>query len=469
MLSKVLTMTLCRDRCLRVACVLSIAVVCARAESTDVAGTMPEDYLPPLKTILAAAMKQSPQIIAKEMEIALNEARVYGADAQRWPSLGGNLNYQTNTTAVASNQDSQSRDSGLVYNLAFNQAIFHWGQIKNEGEKARIGVMISERNLAEAYRMLALTLRRDYLALIGQKIGVRNAAYQRDLAEAAYKFAMDKRQAGTASEGEVYTWQFNLDDARLQADRMEAQFVSMRRVFAHAAGIGSIAAEAIPDEIPAPAYADAVAKELLAAQLRDGGKSTLQAQIDEMAVRQADLLYRIARVRLLPMFNASAGYSLQNTTTVGAGSVSQTGTTQENVGIGGSWAIFDGWATRGAKREAQASKRLAELNLQAHSEATLDQAQTLERQVALDAQAMAYSERRHGGAVAIVERAKDEAKRGNVSESYIATAKGDLYINDYTNALARATFLNDWSSFVSLAGTDPVLNNLPPRYVREKR
>jgi len=41
----------------------------ARADTTVIAGSLPEDYLPELKVIIGAALRQSPQIIAKEIEI----------------------------------------------------------------------------------------------------------------------------------------------------------------------------------------------------------------------------------------------------------------------------------------------------------------------------------------------------------------------------------------------------------------
>ena len=44
-----------------------------------------------------------------------------------------------------------------------------------------------------------------------------------------------------------------------------------------------------------------------------------------------------------------------------------------------------------------------------------------------------------------------------------------LLAAEYNNANARAKFLWHWSDFVSLAATDPVANNLPSHYAREKR
>jgi hypothetical protein len=82
---------------------------------------------------------------------------------------------------------------------------------------------------------------------------------------------------------------------------------------------------------------------------------------------------------------------------------------------------------------------------------------------------MDFSENRRAGAEEGVRRAQEEVKLGNAPQTHIDNATGDLRLNEYNNALARAAFFSNWSSFVSLAGDDPALNSLPARYVREKK
>ena len=99
----------------------------------------------------------------------------------------------------------------------------------------------------------------------------------------------------------------------------------------------------------------------------------------------------------------------------------------------------------------------------------MDEAQQLERTIAFDARAMDFSELHRAGAEEVVRRTQEEVKRGNAPQSQFDSATGDLRLGEYNNALARAAFLSDWSSFVSLAADDPALNSLPARYVREKK
>ncbi|MSU24778.1 MAG: TolC family protein [Opitutus sp.] len=448
---------------------LVLACVGVRAQSPAVAGSWPEDYLPALKPILQTALRQSLTIVAKEIEIAQREAQAVAIHAQRLPNFGGRMDYASNTTAISGNTTTQTRDNGLFYNVGLNQSVFHWGAITNEIARARIGVLIAQKNHADAYRALAVNLRQQYLGLVAKKASLLFARYALQLVKADLERMEDKLKNGAAAEGDVFGRKLYVDDRSLDLARSEAEFVGSRRAFGRLAGIGDLAEAAIPTEIPAPVYSAPAAGVLVAVLLRDGAKSTFQAEVSALNIRNADLSYRIARVRLLPMFNASAAYTLLNTTNASPVAVTQTGVTQQSVGLNAVWTIFDGFAARGAKLAALADKRLAERQLQAVTEATLDQAQNLERLLALDAQAMQMSEQRRGLAEGVVRRAQEEFKLGNVPQSSIDEATANLRLSESNNALARATFLSRWSEFVSLAGDDPVLNNLPLRYAREKR
>src|SRR5688572_8729529 len=118
-----------------------------RAQPTSVAGTLPEDYLPELKEILATALKRSPDVIAKEFERLVQEAKLIQVKAALLPSLGGNFNYGITQTATAGAGDAnsqKSKDDGFFYNFGVNQAIFHWGALKNQTLAARINVLVTE-------------------------------------------------------------------------------------------------------------------------------------------------------------------------------------------------------------------------------------------------------------------------------------------------------------------------------------
>ena len=445
------------------------ALPLAFAQPPEVAGTLPEDYLPGLKTILQNAVRQSPQVILKEIEIAQSAAKVTVVNAQRLPGLGGQLNYASNQTAVSGNTNTQDRNNGFFYSVGLNQALFHWGALKNQVDIAKIGVLIAEKNHAEAYRALAMILRRSYLDLVAKKMLLRHGRFALERLKADLEATREKFRKGEIPEANVGGLQLNYDDAALRLARSETQFTNDRLTVAHLVGMKDLPEAELPAAIPKPAYSAATTASLLAGLLRDGGRETFAAQVAALHVREAQLNYNTARVRLLPKFNASAGYSLQNTTNATQSSVSQTGVASQNVGVNAQWNIFDGFATRGEKQGALASKRFYERQLQTAAETALDQAQALQRELELDVRTMAMSEQRRGLAEFGAKRVKEEVDLGVAPESSNGEATANIYLSEATEGAARAALLARWSEFVSLAGVDPVLNNIPARYVREKR
>jgi outer membrane protein TolC len=445
------------------------AFVIARAGSDDFAGTLPEDYLPELKPILQAALKQSPQVIAKEIEIAQSEARAMAVDAQRLPSLGGHLDYAYNQTAISGNSGTQTRDSGVFYGLALNQPLFHWGALANQSAAARIEVSIAEKNFAETYRLVAVNLRQQYLTLIAKNAVLRQARFALAQSATDLQRAKDDRGLGNVSPATSAAQQLSFDEASLGVERVEAEFAGLQRGFARLAGIDQIAEDAIPLEIGAPHYSAATVTELLAGLVRDGAKSTFEAQVRELQMHEADLNYKIASVRLRPNINAGASLNQENTTNATTTSVLQQGVARQTATVTMQWSIFDGYATQAAKRDALASKRLHERELKTAVQGTLDQAQTLQRQIGIDARAMELTETHRKLAEDQLAKAKEGAALGDLRRSAIAGATNLLYYHEANNTAARATFLAHWAELVSLVGTDPVLNNLPANYVREKR
>ncbi len=441
----------------------------ARAQSLEVAGTLPEDYLPGLKPILEAALKQSPQMLLREIQISRMEARVYDADRLRWPNVGGDIRYDSNRTGVSGNSTTQSRDSGLFYSLSASEEIFHWGEIKHRGEIARLEVAMSQRDFAEGFRLLAVQLRQTYVGLVKRNAYLQQLRYELGLKRARLETANERLKYGQAAPGEAAVAELDYNEAELRADQFQADFEGELRRLSRLAGIAPIPADQIPTQLPVPRFDRAMAAEMLAALLRNGANNTFKAQVAELHIKEADLNYRIARVRLLPKFGTSIGHTRESSTTATPNQVSQTAITRDTIELRGNWTIFDGFATKGAKLEAKAEKRYWERQRQIDAETAMDEAQQLERALGLDARAMNFAEQRRLGAEGWVKRAEEELKTGNASPSDVKSALNTLRVAEANAAITRATFLNDWSAFASLVGEDPVLIHLPSRYVRANR
>ncbi len=445
-----------------------LSVLCRASETAEVAGTLPEDYLPGLKTILADALKRSPEMIARDFERIIQDERFKMAKSARLPSAGGNFDYGVSQTATTSANSSQYRNTGAQYNFSLGQALWHWGAIKNEIEINRISVQVLRTDTARLYRDTAVNLRKAYLALIVQKAKVAYARESIGLVRAAVELATLKHKDGTISGAVFEGEKLRLREAELSLGRVTAEFESTRRSFARLAGMREISEEAIPSEIPPPAYHEPIAAALAAKTLRENARGTLEYTIYDMKLQQAILRQKIVATRLLPKFGFGVGYSLSNNTNVNGGTVSQEAVTQQRVAISGSWTFFDGFYTGAAKREAAVSRRGLEYSKTAAMEELLQTIQQLERTLKLDAEQLALADIRYGIATTAREVAAEGIKLGHLPAAQDERARVDI-MQAYASTLdARAVFLGRWTDLISATGEDPVLQNFPDRNAAKK-
>jgi outer membrane protein TolC len=449
---------------------LSLLIVfMGRAQSDEVAGTMPEDYLPQLKPILARAFETAPEIIGKRFEQMVQEVKVEEARAQRLPQVGGSFNYGFTQSATKSNTTSQDRSSGFYYSFGASQALFHWNALKNQSEAARLSLLAAEKSYVQFARSLSITIRKVYLALIVEKASLRQkrAAYEiadRDLKVADTKFSQGVISAG-AREGE----RLRLRESEFDLKKAESDFETNRRRFSRLVGMPELDEAALPDEIPRPNHSESQAAAMAAAILRSNARTTSEFEYWDLRVREAVLGQKIAATRLLPKFGASANHSLSNSTSVNGNTVQQSAITSDSIGIGGSWPIFDGFATRAAKRHALINKRSLEHQKTVRIEELLESVQTLERRLKLDADQLEFAALRKGIAEDSQRIAAEEANFGNIPKGTVDNARLAVLLADAKNFEARAAYLIDWCDFVAVTGNDPVLNNLPARYARAKK
>jgi outer membrane protein TolC len=447
----------------------SVSTFCLRAAGPEeVVGTMPEDYLPGLKTILADSRHRSPEMVARSFEHVIQEARFTMAKSARLPNVGGNFDYGITQTATASNTSSQSRNTGAQYSFNVGQALFHWGAIKNEIEISRLNLTATSKETAKLYRDTSVALRKAYLALIVEKARLQQGREAFALLEKEVEVAKTKKADGTISGAALAGEELRLRETRLQVDRANEEFEMSRRRFSRAAGMReTIAEDAIPDDIPRPANQEALAAVITAQLLKDNAKTTIEAEVYDIRLQEAVRRQKIVATRLLPKFGLGASYSLRNNTYVNGVVVNQEAVTEERYAVSGSWNIFDGFATGGAKREAAANRRALEHRKSMEIDQLLQTVQQLERSVRLDAEQLVLAETRHGIATTGYELIKEGIELGNLPKSDLQ--RGQLGVMDAraTNLLARATYLGRWAELVATAGFDPVLNNFAERNGRK--
>jgi hypothetical protein len=146
--------------------------------------------------------------------------------------------------------------------------------------------------------------------------------------------------------------------------------------------------------------------------------------------------------------------------------VTQYKTQSESYGLSAGWDIFDGFATRSAKMSALASKRSAERTLKSYVDATVDSIDDMRHQLGFSARALALSEIHLALIDSQVKRLSDDKALGYASQATIDTGVLDLDASEFDATFARGDYLGRWTEYISLAGLDPAIDNISPRYVR---
>jgi outer membrane protein TolC len=458
---------------------LIVLVPALRADDgVSAAGTMPEDYIPGLKAVLQAALKQSPTMVSQAMAVEQSRISVLQTDSALYPhlSIGGQYSGTKEEISEPGVLSQPSTSSGLFYNAGVSQHLFYWGTIVNASRVARIGELMAERRYADAYLSLADNIRSGFVGLIISKMSLRNARFTQRLADAQLAIAQDNLKHGVISPNAITQWELPDEDASLVADRAAEDYEHGKRLLAIEAGMTDIADSSIPDQMPRPVYDEGKAKSLLATLLSEGGRSLFQTQVYEMQIKQDKINYRNAATGLLPKVDFSAGYSLANQTSITqsfnaatnqtVGVATPVGIRQESYTLGVSWPLFDGFATRAAKMSALVTRRNDERALHDFVDAKMEQAQDLVRQLDFAARAVRVASMRYSMSVSATQEATDEFKLGNQSQASVDSILSGQYNTEVALAYAQSQFLSDWNLLVSLAGIDPALDALPIHYVR---
>jgi outer membrane protein TolC len=435
---------------------------------------LPEDFLPGLREILHSALQQSPQMISHNIDLASQEANRYQQAAPEWPSLNGSIDYLENQSKVSSNSANatpSTSSKGFFYSLYLAQPIYHWGALQAATDIAHLQIKISERQYADAYRQLATTIRSQYLLLIMQKMQVRNARYALDQAKTSFTVVEERFKNHAAGGSELDGARIQVDETSLGVDRVAEDFAHAKRLLLLMVGLPELSDDSVPEEIPKPVYSAAAPTALMTDFERDGLNKTFQAQVYDYQIKESELNYKIAKYRLYPRLDLSLGISEQNQTQViqnpatGETEVIQNPIFSDTATLAANWSIFDGFATRGAKLAALASKRAAERNRENYLDQTLEQARYLERQIEFAARAMALAEQHFVNAETALQQAKDNLKAGSGSQASVDQSTADFYQWQAIAFNARVDFFSRWSDYVSLLGIDPVLNNLPAHFI----
>jgi outer membrane protein TolC len=377
------------------------------------------------------------------------------------PNVGSGLSYNVSRASVSDQNTASSQSSGLFYSVSLSQPLYRWGTLAAAADSAKIQVSISQRNYAEAYRGLALSIRNQYLGLVAKKITWRNAAMAQDRAKFTLTLEEDKLKHGRISQADILMPRLALEDAKLLADRYAEDLAQSKHVFARMTGLPELTDEQIPDVIPAVTFNPGSADQQLQQFLSGGWENNLSIVVARDWTKVAALNYKQAKYRLYPMVNFNASVAQSNSTNASSTTVSQTGVFSQFVGVSANWTLFDGRATRAAQISARATQRFYERNLQSQTDAVMDQARALGKQVNFSYRAMGLAEIRNAQSENAVKQKQDEMKQGLTSQVVLDATLAILDNSRLILLSQRLDFLARCSEFSSLVSADPVLQFVP--------
>jgi outer membrane protein TolC len=455
----------------RFVCMLAVGLLglpmAGRAQTPTDLPPLPEDLMPVLRPMLVTALGQSPQMITQNINVATAEAVLIQYRAGMLPSVAGSAQYSANKATVAQQTSVSSTSSGLFYSLSLSQPLFYWGALKARTDSGKIGIYIAEHQYADAYRLLVVSLRTQFLALVTKKITLRNDEYALKQAEEALATVEERFKTGRASTEDLTVPRLAVDEARLARDQAVEDLENSKRLFLLMVGKADLDLEVIPEAVPRPVYAPEVVAQLVQEFVQSDAEQTYSTRVWRDYIKSADIDYRIARVNLLPKFSFSASISQANVTSASVNSVSQVGVSSSGWNVIGSWSIFDGLATRGAKRSALDRKRSYERTLRTTTDQTIAQVRDLEKQLGFAWRGLEISQSRRDLSETTFKRLEENLKLGSASQTMVNDAQYKFYNSEYILAYTRSGYLNYWSQFVSTLCVDPILNVMPASYLKD--
>lgn len=420
--------------------------------------TLPEDLFPQLNQLLAAAVEQSPRMIALNMDREIADANYTQARARLLPSVSGSVTRSRTRDEREDRPDFTLETDKLYYSLGITQPLFHWGELRNNVRMAEISRQMTERGYAEGYRLLVQEIRLTYLQLIVLKARYAAIRLTQAQAEENLRAVEDRLARGVISDAEAFGPRLAAEQAVLNTDRTLDNYLEAKRRLALLTGEPAPPDDSIPANIPSlPAEENAV-EGLLSGFLAQEEPSTVAALNLKDQITTARLNYENQRKRLLPKVNFVMGITQDEQSYYNISE--KYGLQSQYAGIGVSWLLFDGFATRGAKKAALLNMRKTEAAYRNYSDDIGAQAQSAARHLEFSARQMRIQERYFDGNRSFLEHQQEQNRLGTVSAAALADAQVQ-YNNGLTQTLeARADYLNRISQFVGLVARDPAVDHL---------
>jgi outer membrane protein TolC len=419
------------------------------ASSVDL--PLPESEMPALGEMVKSALSKSPRTMAHDFALLTADYQAMINSASLYPQVGGSYQYQVRAEDQGFG-DGYVAASRTFYNLNINQALWHWGSVRAAARVGELGAMIAKHDLAGVRRSLAVEVRDAYLALILQKMGVRNTRFADDLLKRTLEQQEIRFKAAEITHGEISITRLRKDESSLAVDRAVSDLAFAIDAFRRLTGVESFSEAEIPDAIAPPIEEPAQA----APFEHKGYLKSESLLINELQIEQAMLNYKIDRKLLWPKLNAIAGVAQDDnlySTTQGTITTSTT-----FVGLHLQWSIFDGFSAKGRRLQSRTRLRQLQETRSDLIETLGNSANQQAAQVGFAWRAFKHARHRRQWAEAGVANEKDNLSRGLSSEEQIATAQAALSHAELVANDALAKFYSACARYASTMQADPLID-----------
>jgi len=422
---------------------------------------LPEKAMPELQSILTKAMINAPRVVAAGLDLEQSATSVKMARAPMLPNASGYFNTGEIYERYQYPTDSASNSSRLIqamtYNAGVSQPIYHWGALKKGYQSAQLQRAISERNLGEARRLLAIEVRRSYFSLIvatnareAERVGLANLEKERE-------FLQQQATDGFVTQGVAGYATTRINDYKLQMRRSENSYQAQWTAFRQLTGIDTLhPSDSLPKEIPAITAKLGEVLKNLSDQPGDYRPASL-ANADD-SVRSEQLNYEIVKTRLRPQLGASLSASQDNRSPDNNSLLKKQLVTSYNAFATVNWNIFDGFTTQALKqrslitlRQLKTSREQAERD---YHESLKNQVETLR----INWESLNRTEEGLSDARSSVDTYKQDFEAGFIPKQTWEAAKvsADSALQGANNA--RADYYLQIVNYLSLRGKDPAVN-----------
>jgi outer membrane protein TolC len=389
------------------------------------------------------------------------------ARAGMLPYLGGYVSYNQSRDKVSYLYDDPNASSVASYTitktpyaLALSQPLYHWGALHNTARIGEIQQNIAQGQYREGYRLLAQTLRGEYLRLILLKLSATRARFYLETTANQLKQEEERLVKKVISEAEIFGVRIAAERAQIAAERADFDLQSARNSFARLAGLGaSFTDDAIPDGIPGTGPVSGELDRMLVDFLAQKDPVSTEAATMRQQLAVENLTYQITRTRLWPKLSAVIGLT-QDEQNNFYGSGARYSVNSQYAGVTLNWSIFDGFATGAATRSSLARRRQLENDYRQLTERLAQDAQNQVKLVGFSARSMSINDRLLLSGEGNVRAKNEEFGRGVRSEAEVSQAKLGLYDAQISAFSARRDYLLSVGDFLGTIMEDPVLANL---------